>query len=629
MRKSVLLTASLIICMMAAFTSCKKENKVTPTPTPSEGPFKLSELKYKGKVHIMAANITAELSEALNYRLPNQTSLEECQTIVVTNSLLDASKGTIIEAARNGKTVVVAHPKYESIKKLMDDVGEPMFATDQIDSCLFFGFNKRHAMYSMSDRDLYPVFEVELTPEQLEECEEAYNEWLVVGGGEDEKEVTFERKRYPIVYYLDGFVKWLNEQDESLTKEKSLNSDGEPHPIKGTFNPWHYTLENERNVVWTIYKYGQAKSDGGDSKYKEDNCAKTSATVQVYVVFSIYPAYAFNGQGGSGDYYFVKTSLNTPNENVYAGYHNEEFWGTHCHWDGPCMTDLNYSCMVIDGNDSTTGRVPFFTEGYPKPGTTEGSTTYTTGFSYDIGGSATGGYSTEKGGQGCATFNFGLGWSDSESETVPDIKIHALANSGDGKAAWKYEFTNVIKYKSGSSFTTGSTICVSTAEFGQSWGWYSKGTADCTNNSLGQLYVVTNPNYGCAWYLAQGSGRFTDMPGPTFYNRLDLVVPNRYPTGQLIIDIPHGLFVSDISIINESTQEEVSFSGQTFDSNSGFSCWLDTGSYTITLMAGASASTMKLYKYKAAGSGIEEATITRGNDYRINAAIDFEVIPAK
>lgn len=616
--KRNLLIASLVICCMTLFSSCKKEKNVTPEPTPtpvSEDPFKLSELKYDGKIHLIAGGYSTELSEAFNYRFPYQTTLEDCNAVIVPNVKLNDSKGQIIEAFKNGKSVVVVHPKYETIKRFFNEINQPLFATDQIDSCLFFGFNNRHAMCAMEDYEMFPTIEVELTEEELKDCQEAYKEWLVVGNGDEEgqPEHIIWKKKYPIVYYLDEFVKWLNNQNTPS------RGDGESVDIEEVINSWPYTIINQREVTWTVYTYGDTKGGEGDSR---DNKVQVTALVETDVTFSIYPVYSFQDQTGHGDYYIVKTNLLTPNHYVYKGRNKEVIYGIHCNYDGPCMTDLNYSCRVeVPDTISETDYLPFFQQGVPVPRTTVGSTTHSTGFSYNIGGSATGGYSEQNGGEGSGTFNFGLSWNDTKTEVVSDILINDCSNGGQGCAAWNYECTNVVKYQSCSNFTEGSSICKNTASFDQSWGWYYGGTTDGCQYSLGKMYVTTNPNYGCAWYIAQGSGRFREMPGPTFTDRVDLVIPNRTPTGQFIIDIPNGTYVTDININNLSMGRTYSFNGQTYTGS--FSKWVGAGWSTITLKAGTSSSNMKTYKYKSAGTGSEEAYITRGDEYRVNFAVDF------
>ena len=177
------------------------------------------------------------------------------------------------------------------------------------------------------------------------------------------------------------------------------------------------------------------------------------STIDLYM--KILPIYCFGATGASGDYYAVSGYVLAHNDKMYETRSRTYFddldkWLHEQEICANFMRDLSVRATILDSEGQELRNAVRF-EQYPKPETTVGETSYTSGWSVDIG------IAVQIGGNdvrddddppewwqfltGVLLPKFNYNSSDSQSRTLPDQSVEQTSST-DGSAVEFHFLTN-------------------------------------------------------------------------------------------------------------------------------------------------------------------------------------------
>jgi len=407
--------------------------------------------------------------------------------------------------------------------------------------------------------------------------------------------------------FLNPFVKWVNKYAPTQVPPP-LNAN-EPFDVKKLFN--YQTIDHTYNVYL---------------KKEEAKVVASSADIiersgQIDVKITSYPLYAFQDQASRGDYYIVSLIITAHNEQMYAGNWTQKHGGVSTRLCGFYMEKLQVTTEILNTNFSAVSGAGFASGGNPVPTTTIGSTSYTSGFSWTLGGSITGQVGTNN--SIGATVNAGITFSDSETRIISDLDIK---NNWLGSTVnYTYVFNNLPYYQN-LKIQVPALLYRTNAEFRQDWIWRLPNTSDHSAEKFVLKNTIT-PQYGSCHFFSSGADmvwhEWYDAVQGNNYFTYTLTPPSRVPTGQLRINnaFTDGRTFTDIRIWKESsptTGNPDYIISSSFAQGQMMTKDLPVGSYKIQLKAGLTAGSLESYRL------INNVMITRGNNCNLNAGlIDF------
>lgn len=238
----------------------------------------------------------------------------------------------------------------------------------------------------------------------------------------------------------------------------------------------------------------------------------------------VKPLHSFrNGNQEAKDYYVVTLRTTVESKGMYHGSHTKKYGGVHARYCGYFLRSLNLQARLVDSD----GKVPQGTAfvSVPKPETSIGATSYTSGYSYGITTGATVG--TNFG----ASLKGGITLESSTSRTISDCEI--VSRSKSPTVIYEYSMRDLPKYKN-LAITSPPDISISSATFFNEWIWAvpTKDQDDATEYKM--VIDISNFVYGAAHFYSSGADfKSEKFPVPDRQITLSIKKPNRWQTGML------------------------------------------------------------------------------------------------
>ena len=290
-----------------------------------------------------------------------------------------------------------------------------------------------------------------------------------------------------------------------------------------------------------------------------------------------------------------------------------------CHLCGFFLTRFSVETNLLSEGKAVVGSFP---TGYtPTPQTTQGSTTYSSGMSWNLGADVAVGTKNFSTIDGSVTFKGGVTFSNSQTRTVSDVDI--MNQSSDNQVIYSYKVNNLPTHVKG-HVSDPPLVSVANATLYSSWIWRVAETKDRSDQAF---YISTKPSltYGsCHLYTSAADyheSRFDINFSDKDVQRTKLTPPNRIPTGLLEINNTFEVaYMSEIVIKNEQGEVVYNSAGKgSISIGNAFLRYFPTGKYTVEFKAGNNHSSLK--KYVLSKGYI---TIERGETLSLNSAFDFE-----
>lgn len=568
-----LLASFLLVCSPALFfTACSDDDDV-PIPEenliPDRGPM-ISDEKIDKPAAVLG-DIPSDMKEALNTRLTHLQNVvdEETDVLFVSSSSLSTYNKEIVTIYENGGIIVVVQPETAVANDFFEQIGW-IYELDET----------KKELYAFSRDHQYILDEV---------CDE----------------VTINE-------HLNEFVSWVNKNLKPIllsppgSGETAIDKLIAAQSITHTYS---YSLETlEAQMKWS--KPDSIKGDGNFT-----------------ATYSIYPLYAFEGQPTTGDFYIVSAEYTAHNTKMcnkdpekYPLHKWEQPHGAFdCHLCGFFLTRFSVETNLLSEGKAVVGSFP---TGYtPTPQTTQGSTTYSSGMSWNLGADVAVGTKNFSTIDGSVTFKGGVTFSNSQTRTVSDVDI--MNQSSDNQVIYSYKVNNLPTHVKG-HVSDPPLVSVANATLYSSWIWRVAETKDRSDQAF---YISTKPSltYGsCHLYTSAADyheSRFDINFSDKDVQRTKLTPPNRIPTGLLEINNTFEVaYMSEIVIKNEQGEVVYNSAGKgSISIGNAFLRYFPTGKYTVEFKAGNNHSSLK--KYVLSKGNI---TIERGETLSLNSAFDFE-----
>lgn len=327
---------------------------------------------------------------------------------------------------------------------------------------------------------------------------------------------------------LNGLVAWTNNAILNSAGNFDKSSFWEESNIHTTFSG--HMKEVITNVV-------ASKHDYLEGDYSVDVQVKVS------------PMHGFGGNGFEAtDYYLVTSTVSVASGKMYSGNFTKKHGGVKARICGFYLKSLKSDISLVNSSGASVGR---FVQ-VPTPETVIGSTSYTTGWGFSIGGGITGGTSP------MISSTTGFSISSSTSRTISDCDV--LNRHHGSTASYEYTINNLPRYKS-LSITDPPAVSTSTITFYSQWVW-AVPTKDYDVRTRYQVKIgLSDFVYGASYfYSSSGSYHDLEFAADDCSITKDLPLPNRAPTGkfELTNDVD-GTFLTNVRLYNNSHPETGSY----------------------------------------------------------------------
>ena len=566
MKRFVSAVAALtaVTVMAFGFSSCTKDTDGGddfPEGDKLTGPVVASDEKIDLPAAIVGP-MPGYLESALDIRFTNTTGQisDDLNVVVVADDQIVANTDKLVGCYQNGGVIVVVNPDDEALEAWCDENGV-RYAGDAgsdngLDHHLLYAFNKYGNYYFLDDFI------------------------------HDDEEVNCN-------VYLDTFVSWVNEYAAPEKARHASLFGGMPradYDIKKLFAPQtvNHTYQMCLNDK-TLAHVALSKAD------------KLTRSGTIDIAYSVYPLYSFQANGGSaGDYYIVDGTFTVHNDQMYNGSWTKKHGGVRARLCGFYLKkfEVKNTLCTIDG--AVFSGVKFPSQGTPVPETTIGSTSYSSGFQWSIGGSLSGGM-LGKDPQISGTLNGSIGWNNSETRTISDLTINQ--NSPGGQVGYVFDVNNRPHTSGGKKYTSVPPIASSDFTIHQSWIWYVPSTGDNDTKEFA-MSIWVKPTYeSYRWYSSASdfsTSSWDDaLPEGDRTFRVKLLKPNRIPKGvlELVNTKPEQKYMTDIRIWKEgaSTSAAPDYTIPGSFRGKAATIELPEGRYRVQVKLGASADALKAY----------------------------------
>ena len=569
---SIFTYCSLVCCASLLFTACSdNEEPAVETEGEWDSPLRgsIATDETADCPATILGNVPVDMKEALNHRFTHLSSTvsEGTDVLFVSSSELSGYKEEIAAVYENDGIIIIIKPDTPVVNNWFGQMGLDYELVDDGVEKELYAFSKCH-QYILDAAD----------------------------------------ESTTINEHLNYFISWINQTlSVSLVLppeagETAIDKLTSAQTITHTFN---YDLEI------TEAKVALSKAD------------KIYGKGVFTAKYSIYALYAFQDQPTAGDFYIVSAEYTAHNSDMCPVDANDHRWtskhgGVYCRLCGFYMTNFNVE-TVLTKSDKETKVGEYLANYSPTPLTTQGSTSYSSGMSWSLGGEvAVGGNAA--GPNGSVTVTGGVTFSNSQSRTISDVEI--LNQSTSNVTKYEYKVNNLPYYQVGSiSISVPPLVSVSNATLYSSWIWRVPST---TEQSTEKFFIGTKPTitYGSCHFYSSGADFKSHKNSPKMdeMQYAQVTPPNRIPTGLLkITNTNGGEYISDVVITNEKGEVEYTSSGKgSVAYDDSFLRYIPTGTYTVEFKMGANVQSTKTYVLS------EKITIRRGEEITLNSAFDFE-----
>jgi hypothetical protein len=268
-----------------------------------------------------------------------------------------------------------------------------------------------------------------------------------------------------------------------------------------------------------------------------------------------------------------------PNSQWYKGKWTNKHGGVHVRLCAFFMKQFSLTNTFSGGNATAL---------MSNPTTTVGQTTYTSGVSWTLGGSVTGGYANGSG-QLLVSANGGVTVSNTQSRDIKDVDIQ---NQGNGKnTAWNIEFNNLASYNKDISINEPALPSRSTQMLYTDWVWRVPGTTDNSRNTYSMTVNLTGTKWGGSKFYTTGADFGTTYFTPAVAAQTAAITPpNRTPTGALNVINDTTAYINSIDIwaAASSAAGAPSYSQKSvLGKGEEKAVWLPAGNYKARLQVGS------------------------------------------
>ncbi|MBQ9203865.1 MAG: hypothetical protein IJ155_06460 [Prevotella sp.] len=549
----------LLLSALVGLTACTNDSNpvVNPEDSDESGVFMQDDPDYSSVVIdapvFISASIKAEVREGLQAFLTNITSLDDAEVAVVRDEDIGTYDGELLAFYQRGGFIIVAQPDGDRYREFA--------AKYDLPNALPFNASQEVLLYATSKkREHYVLYATNpFDPEEIEDP-------LVLSMLEQNAQSYYKRRIFEI-------CRWLKDQRTGSARTRAAVQ----------LNQFKSDIFIDESDVINLDFSVPMKNVVADRKTSKADWIDANGSV--VVKYTVYSAYVFEGNKQPGDYYIVRTDLLVRNGSVFSSFKKKH--GLVTHWGtGYYMKRFDLSSAMVDPSKYTfkddddretrewkyrnlqeianymmvTGKVhkdvmvpgiSFYSS--PSPGTTIGSTSYTSGINIGLNGSLSAGSVSSAG------LAFSASHSKSETVNISDITIEvnteaesqAVTNSYITKPIGSFTFpdghdekdvVNLIPLVARSDFNAQSVWC-----------WAVPVSEAVRDSSDASFMLATCFDYEYASYVHSSDDLFyPDGYHKSFhaknYSYAQIPHPSRVPFGVIALKNNETLAIYNIRI---------------------------------------------------------------------------------
>ena len=350
---------------------------------------------------------------------------------------------------------------------------------------------------------------------------------------------------------LNGLAAWINNTAQNTTGNFDPSSFWEESSMYTTYSD--RVREKITNVVSSEHDYLEGE-------------------FSVDVQLKVTPMHGFkSGDSDAMDYYLMTSTVSVASGKMYTGNFSKKHGGVNARICGFYLKSLSSNIYILNTSGTPVGR---FVQ-VPTPETVVGSTGYTTGWNFSIGGGITGGTSP------MISSSTGFSISSSTSRTISDCDV--LSRHEGSTVGYDYVINNLPHFKS-NKITDPPLVSTSTTNFYSQWVWAVPAEDHDVKTKYRVAIDLYNLVYGASYFYT-GSLDYHDLEfvQKKYSVIKELPMPNRSPTGKFeLTNSEDGTFMTNVRLYNKSYPETGSFKDESvYGYGSTCSLFLTTGDYEL------------------------------------------------
>ncbi len=350
---------------------------------------------------------------------------------------------------------------------------------------------------------------------------------------------------------LNGVVVWTNNAIKNATGNFDPSSFWEESSLSTTYS--NHLNEEITHVIGSSHDY-------------------LEGSYSVEVQLKVTPMHGFeSSESKAMDYYLMTSTVSIASGKMYTGNFVKMHGGVKARICGFYLKSLSANFTIVNTSGVPVGQFAQI----PSPETVVGSTGYTTGWSFSVGGGITGGTVP------MPTSSVGVSVSSSTSRTISDCDV--LNRHEGATVGYDYLINNLprLKYP---NITDPPLVSTSTINFYSQWVW-AVPTEDYDVKTKYRVMIdIYNHVYGASYFYT-GVEDYHDLEFPQNQHSVikDLPIPNRGPTGKFeLTNTEEGTFVTNIRLYNKDYPETGSYHDEsTYGQGNTCSLFLVAGDYEL------------------------------------------------
>lgn len=518
------------------------------------------------------------VDQALRQRCQNIVgNLDEAKIVVLSSDELEKNSEAYAQFFNNGGIIVEVNPDMEKHAQWFEQFGLVTLQTDKKYTLVATHGGNTYLLDDIFEETAFVNDAPEQTSPESEEEGERINSDLQI--------MMMEKNADYVNINLNRFVEWINDNSKVM-----YQSNTDP-AIPGTVEELAKLIDDQNFTqhFTTTHRYEYKNYQICKVMWSDPDKVTRSGSFDLDVYVTPYYAYNETNQPGvGGDYYFVRTRINTHNKNMYGLY--KEWHGAVRTWahifylNELSVVSTPYLIKNPDGYEVnmplTSSDVEFFNT--PVPTTTSNSTTYTSGFTKALNISGQGGVN---GGKLVAQVTVGgtWTWSDSRSVAISDLKVEMNTGERNRSVHHKYILCNVQEEDETNDAVPaiGRTDRIDES----SWCWHIKFNNDDNVKTNFGMTLKTTTVFGYEWRHAtwncEGEHSSTSK---TFDDVIVFKAPNRMRSGCIELNSTQstGRYITNLAIRKVSNDEVVAtFKGASGTDNKVLR-QVNVGKYNVT-----------------------------------------------
>lgn len=618
-RRKSLYAALAISIAMLAICGCNRNGLDDETPSIIEDIEYNTDVYFKSSIYI-APGISPYFDEPLRRRVTKMApSVQEANVVICPTSFISANAELLDEYINHNGIIIEIEPQIAGHNAWF---GKHRYGKiDEFMSISAYGVYKNN-IYLLDDIFAGPADSGDIPDDS---ANETASESSGLSGfvNLDCKPIEIGKTAEYCDIKLNSLVEWANKYSTVAQSVSPYdNDDAVPRQIQELSSlisnsecTMHITYSVEVNIKdYTICKVALSDPD--------KITRSSSVDVELYVTpFFAYQDPSVNPAGRGGDYYFVQQTVTSHNQPMYGSYRKKHglivtqanaFWLKDMHTEATLCSAKDMNLFLFDVKVPTPLSPDVLSfEQTPSPISTQGSGSYTSGFSAALN---VNGQFGALGGKPTGTITVGgtFTWSTSQSRTMSDYAIEMSTESNTRSVIYHYKTLNTMEDDDPDKAVPAIGRTDRSDE--ASWCWHVNNTADKDTTTCFYINLMVDPVYGFmyrhATWSAEGHTK-TCSAKNTNSRMIRLPIPDRTLSGMIELTSTNSNILSDVQFINNETGEVAASFNSVYQAFDRVVRQVPVGNYSVLYSIYNGDDSTLIGKFRIPSVDVQTAATTR------------------